>query len=88
MSTALRTVSPPRIYRMADLNEIGFSRDVIRKYIKLGVLPHAHGRGPHAYYTDEHLNRLKAIRKEREGRATLADFAERFNRPSRKRAVA
>jgi len=80
MTTALRTVSPPRIYRLDDLTQVGFSRTQIRRFIHLGVLPHAHGRGPHAYYTDEHLDRLKVIARERDQRCTLADFAERFAR--------
>jgi DNA-binding transcriptional MerR regulator len=87
MPTALRTVSPPRIYRIDDLMEVGFSRYQIHRLVHLGVLPHAHGRGPTAYYTDEHVNRLKAIARERDQRCTLADFAERFSRTSTRTRV-
>ena len=88
MTSVLRTVSPPRIYRLDELKAVGFSGSQIRRLIHLGVLPHAHGRGPHAYYTDELLNRLKAIARERDNRCTLADFAERFARTSPRRAHA
>jgi len=87
MPTTIPTVPPARIYRRADLEAEGFPPTTIRYYISLGLLPRAHGRGPHAYYTDEHLNRLKAIRREREARCTLADFRERFASPRKRRTA-
>lgn len=71
----------PRSYRMAELvDQTGFSPRQIRRMIHAGVLPRCHGRGPNGYYTDTHLNRLLKIRREREQRRTLADFADYFNR--------
>lgn len=76
---SLRTVGVPRTYSIEHLSEeTGFSRWSIRQYIKTGVLPAAHGRGPAAFYTDEHLRRLRAIRRELDSRRTASDWRERF----------
>jgi hypothetical protein len=73
----IRTVEPPRIYRIDTLSEIsGFSPRQIRRMIEFGAIPACHGRGPSAYYTDLHLNCLVRIRREREQRRTYADYAE------------
>lgn len=81
LNAPLRSTPAPRTYPIAELvDQTGFSSHQIRRLIHAGVLPRAVGRGPTAYYTDVHLNRLLRIRKEREQRRTLADFADYFNR--------
>ena len=66
------------MYSMQDLCELfNLSRHTIRKYIWLGVIPHAVGMGPHAHYTDEHVRLLRRIRNEVHDRTQLADLAER-----------
>lgn len=72
-----RTVEAPRIYRIDTLTELtGFSARQIRRMIYRGAVPPCHGRGPHGYYTDLHLDRLMKIRRDREQRRTYADYAE------------
>lgn len=79
VTTSLKTIEPHRVYRMDNLVEItGFSRRQIKRMIERGVLPKCHGRGPAGYYTDQHLNRLMKIRREREQRRTYEDFIEYF----------
>lgn len=66
------------MYSMQDLCEqFNLSRHTIKKYIWLGVLPKAQGKGPYAHYTDEHVRLLRRIRAEVHDRPCLADLAER-----------
>lgn len=56
----------------------GLSRRTIRYYVTQRVLPPPKGgRGPSAYYTDEHVRVLRVVRKDVHDRVTLADLAER-----------
>jgi len=76
----LRAIDIPRTYSIAQLSEdTGFSKRMIRWYVSAGILPPANGRGPTAFYTDEHLRRLRAIQRERENRRTAADWRECFS---------
>lgn len=72
-----RLADPPvRTYTIDALIAEGFTRDAIRKYIKIGVLPHAHGRGASAYYTDNHVRILREIRRSRDEQRTLSDIRD------------
>lgn len=42
---------------------LGFSRRTIRYYVQRGLVHPPEGFGRGAYYTDEHLERLKTIKK-------------------------
>lgn len=50
-------------YTMKQLSEeSGFSARTIRYYITQGLVPKSVGQGKKAYYTDEHLGRLREIK--------------------------
>jgi DNA-binding transcriptional MerR regulator len=72
------TEDAPRIYSIEALLAEGFTRDQLFHYRKIGVLPRAHGGGRNAYYTQKHLDIVRAIAKARDERTTFADIAERF----------
>lgn len=73
----VRSPGSLRTYDIDDLaRESGCSRRTIAFYREIGVLPRAHGRGPTAFYTDQHLNILLRIRRDRDERRTLADWAD------------
>jgi DNA-binding transcriptional MerR regulator len=74
------TLEEPRIYSIEALLAEGFTRDQLFHYRKIGVLPKAHGGGRNAYYTDIHLRIVRAIKRQRDERTTMADIAERFGR--------
>lgn len=66
------------MYSIQDLcDQFNLSRWAIKKYIRMGVLPKAKGRGPTTYYTDEHVRLLRRVRSEIQDRTRLADLAER-----------
>lgn len=72
-----RLADPPvRTYTIDALIAEGFSRYAIRKYVRLGILPHAIGRGPSAYYTAVHLDVLREIRRARDENRSLADIRD------------
>ena len=73
-------------YSLGDLENLtGVKRTTIRYYIGLGALPHANGRGRYATYGEEHVRRLRTIRKAKDHNVTLAELAERFGRTGRGR---
>lgn len=71
-----RTVAPVRTYSIDALLAEGFTVSGIRTYVKRGVLPPAHGRGPHAYYDERHLRILREIKKARDERRTMSDIRD------------
>ena len=68
--------APVRTYSIDALLAEGFTRAMIRRYIKRGVLPHACGRGPSAYYTRQHIAILREIASNRDARRTLDDMRD------------
>ena len=77
------TAESARIYTIDALLSEGFSRAQIFRYRKTGVLPPAEGRGRHAYYTDQHLKIVRAIKRAKDERVRLEDIAERYGREFR-----
>ncbi len=63
-----RVSEAPRLMRMADLSRLsGLSRETIHFYLREGLLPRPQKGGRTvAFYTDEHVQRLAAIRRLRE----------------------
>lgn len=74
------TTEPNRVYSIEALLAEGFSRVQLYNLRKTGVLPKAYGRGRNAFYTDLHLNIVRAIKRARDERTNLTDIAERFGR--------
>lgn len=67
--------------RMRDLIEAtGVTARMVRIYIQRGVLPHADGRGTGPVYGEEHLLRLRAIRRLLAERFSLDDIRRRLAR--------
>lgn len=65
---------------MADLvEETGLTPRTIRYYIKEGLLPGAHGRGPTASYDSGHLLRLRLIELLKNRRLPLDEIRDRLN---------
>lgn len=67
---------PPAHYKIDALLAEGFTRTAIQFYVKRKLLPHANGRGRYAFYTDEHLRKLRIIKRWRDERRSLADLGE------------
>lgn len=64
-------------YNIWDLINEGFPRTTIYYYIQRGVLPRPHGgRGPCAWYDNEHIRILREIRRVRDENRTLNDIKE------------
>ena len=57
-------------YRMKDLSELtGLPRQVIHFYIQQGLVPEGHKTGRNmAYYSDEHVERIRLVRQLQEER--------------------
>ena len=52
------------VYRIGELAELaGVTRRTVHYYINKGLIPPAEGAGVNSYYTADHLNRIKLIRK-------------------------
>lgn len=65
-----------RIYSIDELMEMGFSRRSISYYIQRGLLPHAHGRGRTAFYSEVHVKALRAISRAKDTHVTLGDVRD------------
>jgi excisionase family DNA binding protein len=60
--------------------EFGISRHTVYNWVKKGVLPHPEGGRRYAYYTDQHMKIIRAIKTlVHDRRVTLADLAERLH---------
>lgn len=59
-------------------SEAGVTERRIRKWIEKGALMPAIGRGVNAYYTAEHLERIRLILTILDDNMTLADIRDRF----------
>jgi DNA-binding transcriptional MerR regulator len=69
--------------RMHDLIEAtGVTDRMVRIYIQRGVLPHATGRGTGPVYTQDHLVRLRAVRRLLAERCSLDEIRRRLARIS------
>jgi DNA-binding transcriptional MerR regulator len=67
------------IYRMQDLMKAtGLTRRVIRFYVHRELLPPADGRGTGPVYDEEHLIRLRAVRRLRAERLNVAQIKARL----------
>ncbi len=67
------------IYRIQDLMKAtGLTRRVIRFYVQRELLPPAEGRGPGTNYGEEHLVRLRAVRRLRAERLNVAQIRARL----------
>lgn len=67
------------IYRIQDLMKAtGLTRRVIRFYVQRGLLPPAEGRGTGTNYGEEHLVRLRAVRRLRAERLNVAQIRARL----------
>lgn len=67
--------------RMRDLTRLpGVTHRIVRQYIQRGLLPHATGRGTGPVYTEEHLVRLRAIRRLLAERLSLDEIKRRLAR--------
>ncbi|MFO0609804.1 MAG: helix-turn-helix domain-containing protein [Polyangiales bacterium] len=65
--------STPTTYSAAALAKaVGLRVPTIHHYLQQGLLPHPPRRGPATAYTEEHLLRLRAVRKMRMRGLTLA----------------
>lgn len=53
----------------------------IREWVRDGILPHAngHGNGKHRFYTEAHVQRIRAILDLKDGNMTHADLFDRFH---------
>ncbi len=66
-------------YRMQDLMKAtGLTRRVIRFYVQRDLLPPAEGRGTGTVYGEEHLVRLRAVRRLRAERLNIAQIRFRL----------
>lgn len=53
-----------KFYRIGELASLaGVTRRTVHHYINKGLIPPAEGAGVSSYYTEDHLNRLRLIRK-------------------------
>lgn len=68
--------TPGPTYSIDALIAEGFSQRTIRYYTNIGILPKANGRGPTAYYGQEHLEILRKIRQSRDEQRTLSEIRE------------
>jgi len=77
MST--RTVAPAATYTAAALAKaVGLHVPTIHHYLQAGLLPASPRRGPATTYTEEHLLRLRALRKMRMEGMSLARIKARL----------
>lgn len=67
------TYSLPELAKLADVTP-----RTIRYYIAQGLLPAPEPQGPNTRYTDEHLARLRAIKKLQSAHFPLADIRSRL----------
>lgn len=63
------------VYRIGELAELaGVTRRTVHYYINKGLIPPAEGAGVTSYYTADHLNRIKLIRKLQESYLPLDEI--------------
>jgi DNA-binding transcriptional MerR regulator len=72
----IRTTEPVRTYARAALEAEGFSREQLRRFVQIGLMPPSCGAGPGAYYTDVHLGILRRIKKARDENRSYADIRD------------
>jgi DNA-binding transcriptional MerR regulator len=68
------TESNYSIRELTDLADV--SERTVRYYVALELLPKPEGHGRWSHYTEEHLSRLKLIRKLQEGHMPLSEIGE------------
>ena len=63
------------LYRMGEWAELaGVTRRTVHYYINKGLIPPAEGAGVNSYYTADHLNRIRLIRKMQESYLPLNEI--------------
>lgn len=69
-----------RRYRIAELcEETGVTRRTVHYYIGRGLLPPAEGAGLASSYTEEHVERIRAIRRMQEAYLPLEEIRRRLD---------
>ena len=67
-------------YRIAELcEETGVTRRTVHYYIGRGLLPPAEGAGLASSYTEEHVERIRAIRRMQEAYLPLEEIRRRLD---------
>ena len=75
-------MSGDRGYTIFELASItGINRWTLKGWKKRGILPPSlGGRGPCAYYTNDHLRRIEQIKRDLyDSRVTIADLRDRYD---------
>ena len=71
-----------RRYTIGELAELtGISRRSVHYYVQRGLVPPSLGRGRGHYYTDDHLERIRAVKKLQSMGLSLEEIERRFRAP-------